>query len=258
MNQLQGILQRQFVVAGLALALAGIPASAPGAPVTFTIQAAEAGNPISSDQFGIVFEDLNYAADGGLYADLIQNRSFEYSPAEQSSWSPTSFWELRKRGGGVVQFASYAPLLARRNHTQWHPDLIYFTGTEVFPTANYHVQKLFGQNSGDVCLPTMVETTNPAAKCAVSTVRDSKSGDLIFKIVNWAGTSMTTKVELAGIPEMEWAVTRTVLTGENADAYNEDGRKAAVKPIAQEIKLRSNFSYEVPANSLSIFRFKSH
>ena len=44
---------------------------------------------------------------------------------------------------------------------------------------------------------------------------------------------MTTKVELAGFPEMEWAVTRTVLTGENADAYNEDGRKAAVKPIAQ-------------------------
>lgn len=163
-----------------------------------------------------------------------------------------------ERNGDVVQFVSYAPLLARRNHTQWHPDLIYFTGTEVFPTANYHVQKLFGQNSGDVYLPTLVETTNSAAKFAVSTVRDSKSGDLILKIVNGAETSMTTKVELAGIPETEWAVTRTVLTGENADAYNGDGREAAVKPVAQEIKLRSNFGYEAPAHSLSILRFKSH
>lgn len=163
-----------------------------------------------------------------------------------------------ERNGDVVQFASYAPLLARRNHTQWHPDLIYFTGTEVFPTANYHVQKLFGQNSGDVYLPTTVETTNAAAKFAVSTVRDSKSGDLILKIVNGAEISMTTKVELAGIPEIEWAVTRTVLTGENADANNEDGREAAVKPVAQEIKLKSNFGYEAPGNSLSIFRFKSH
>ena len=31
--------------------------------------------PISPDLFGIFFEDLNYAADGGLYAELIQNRS---------------------------------------------------------------------------------------------------------------------------------------------------------------------------------------
>lgn len=38
---------------------------------------------ISPDLFGIFFEDLNYAADGGLYAELIQNRSFEYQATEQ-------------------------------------------------------------------------------------------------------------------------------------------------------------------------------
>lgn len=36
---------------------------------------------ISENLFGIFFEDLNYAADGGLYAELVQNRSFEYSPS---------------------------------------------------------------------------------------------------------------------------------------------------------------------------------
>ncbi len=67
---------------------------------TITIQADQPGKPISPDLFGVFFEDLNYAADGGLYAELIQNRSFEYSPVEQSAWNPLSFWELQKRGGG--------------------------------------------------------------------------------------------------------------------------------------------------------------
>ena len=34
-------------------------------------------HPISPDMFGLFFEDINFAADGGLYAELIENRSFE-------------------------------------------------------------------------------------------------------------------------------------------------------------------------------------
>ncbi len=43
-----------------------------------TIQA-DQPKAISPDLFGIFFEDINYSADGGLYAELIQNRSFAYS-----------------------------------------------------------------------------------------------------------------------------------------------------------------------------------
>lgn len=55
---------------------------------------------ISSDLFGIFFEDLNYAADGGLYAELVQNRSFEYQPTEQPSWHPLTSWDLVTPDGG--------------------------------------------------------------------------------------------------------------------------------------------------------------
>src|SRR6187551_1527327 len=48
---------------------------------------------ISPDLFGLFFEDINYAADGGLYAELVQNRSFEYSPTSKKEWSSFSFWE---------------------------------------------------------------------------------------------------------------------------------------------------------------------
>ena len=50
---------------------------------TLTVDSDTQGKSISADLFGIFFEDLNHAADGGLYAELCENRSFEYSPADK-------------------------------------------------------------------------------------------------------------------------------------------------------------------------------
>src|ERR1700759_4581878 len=40
---------------------------------------ARAGTPIQPTMWGIFFEDINMAADGGLYAELVKNRSFEFN-----------------------------------------------------------------------------------------------------------------------------------------------------------------------------------
>ena len=42
-----------------------------------TIDASQSRLPFSADMYGIFFEDINHASDGGLYAELIQNRDFE-------------------------------------------------------------------------------------------------------------------------------------------------------------------------------------
>lgn len=74
-----------------------LPASAVSA--TLTIGAGKAKS-ISSELFGVFFEDINYAADGGLYAEMVQNRSFEYDPADvagrDSTWNSRKSWELMK------------------------------------------------------------------------------------------------------------------------------------------------------------------
>lgn len=49
---------------------------------------------ISDKLIGIFFEDINYAADGGLYAELIQNRDFEYNDKDGKDWNPLSWWEV--------------------------------------------------------------------------------------------------------------------------------------------------------------------
>ena len=74
---------------------------AASASVRLTVQADAPGKPISPDLFGIFFEDLNYAADGGLYAELVQNRSFEYQSTERFDWNSFTGWEFVRRGGGT-------------------------------------------------------------------------------------------------------------------------------------------------------------
>jgi len=54
------------------------------------------------DLFGIFFEDLNHAADGGLYAELVQNRSFEFDAIDHPSYHALMAWEKVERGNGSV------------------------------------------------------------------------------------------------------------------------------------------------------------
>ena len=44
------------------------------------------------DLFGIFFEDLNHAADGGLYAELVQNRSFEFDKIDNPDYQAVMAW----------------------------------------------------------------------------------------------------------------------------------------------------------------------
>ena len=68
----------------MAMVLAGVMTA--GAQVVINIDAAQAGRPISPMLYGIFFEDINHAADGGLYAELIANRSFEDSGKDIPAW----------------------------------------------------------------------------------------------------------------------------------------------------------------------------
>ncbi len=60
---------------------------------------------ISPHLFGIFFEDISHAADGGLYAEMIQNRSFEFTPADHGGWNGFSFWNYIKTGFGYGEIS---------------------------------------------------------------------------------------------------------------------------------------------------------
>lgn len=50
------------------------------------IQTKKLGAEIQPTMYGLFFEDINYAADGGLYAELVKNRSFEF-PQHLMGWN---------------------------------------------------------------------------------------------------------------------------------------------------------------------------
>jgi alpha-N-arabinofuranosidase len=82
-------------------------AMAPEETASITVQADQAGLPVAPTLHGLFFEDINYAADGGLYAELVQNRSFEHREA-------TYAWTQIARGDaqGKIMVATDAPLNA--------------------------------------------------------------------------------------------------------------------------------------------------
>ncbi len=67
------------------LCLLAFAAMSVKAQVNIKVDVAQRGIEISPTLYGIFYEDINYASDGGLYAELIRNRSFEYDAIARDS-----------------------------------------------------------------------------------------------------------------------------------------------------------------------------
>ncbi|MFF5983504.1 alpha-L-arabinofuranosidase C-terminal domain-containing protein [Streptomyces olindensis] len=98
----------------LLTAAALVPAPAHAEDVTdyaITVDPSAQGATIDDTMYGVFFEDINRAADGGLYAELVQNRSFEYSTADNGSYTPLTSWTV----GGTAQVVNDSGRLNERN-----------------------------------------------------------------------------------------------------------------------------------------------
>jgi alpha-L-arabinofuranosidase len=80
-------------------------------------------------------------------------------------------------------------------------------------------------------------------------VRDTKSKDLIVKMVNLLPVAVRSTVDLAGMPLGSTAAQKTVLTGRPAD---KDAR-----PVTAAITVADKFDTELPPYSFTVIRIKS-
>lgn len=83
-----------------------------------TVRAGEPSHAIPETLYGIFFEDINYAADGGLYAELIANRGFDWQSPGLEAWSK------EYRGGGTAR-------LTREAGSPLHPRTAQYLRVEV-------------------------------------------------------------------------------------------------------------------------------
>ena len=158
-----------------------------------------------------------------------------------------------ERNADVVVMTSYAPLLAKEGFTQWTPDLIYFNNTEVKPTTGYYVQKLFGQNAGDVYIPTQISLSDKREdvkkRVSISVVRDNKTNDIILKMVNLLPAQVESAINLSALKIDGNEAELTILKGLPADSK--------VLPVESKIQVSEKLVYTLPPYSLSVIRIKN-
>ncbi len=88
--------------------------AAPAAPgLQATVQADRPGHAIPKTLYGIFFEDINYAADGGIYAELIANRGFDWPTPNLEAWTKAF------RGGGLARLSRPAGFPVHPNTAQY-------------------------------------------------------------------------------------------------------------------------------------------
>ena len=112
-----GRLFRRGAGVGLVIAFAcagwALSAREPGRATqdVVTLDISKPGPPISPTMYGVFFEDINFAADGGLYPELVKNRSFEFT-------EPLYAWRRVWRDGvdGELTIRSDAPLNDQNTH----------------------------------------------------------------------------------------------------------------------------------------------
>ncbi len=139
----------------------GIPSSAP-VEIEDQHYYASAG---TFDSYATMYDNYDRAGPKVFVGEYAVTAGYGTYGNLSSALGEAAFMTGMERNSDVVQMASYAPLFANLNGTQWLPDMIYYDSARgLFGTPSYYVQELFSQNRGDVVLPgTAVITTNSAS-----------------------------------------------------------------------------------------------
>ncbi len=184
----------------------------------------------------------------GEYASHLPGRPMNI----ETALSEALYLNAVERNADVVLMTSFAPLLAKEGHTQWNPDLIYFNNTEVKPTVDYYIQKLYGQNSGDEYIPSRLKLSNTredvTKRVSVSVVKDTNSNDVIIKMVNMLPVDVDASFNLSQFISEDSKAELSVLKGEPSSKD--------AKPVLTNIVLKPETSYKIPAHSFSLIRIK--
>lgn len=102
----------------------------------FNIDVKKKGSPINPSMYGVFFEDINFGADGGLYAELIKNRSFEFDNPF-GGWTPFGDVTIQTKEPCFDKNPHYARLVHRKLITGTGLDNEGFKGIGVKKNEKY-------------------------------------------------------------------------------------------------------------------------
>ncbi len=148
-----------------------------------------------------------------------------------------------ERNGDVVVMTSYAPLFARKNATNWNPDLIYFDNERPFLTCSYYIQQMFGQSSGNYYYGDCVKIDGKTDLQEQSVVLNTKTRQLFVKLCNAGADAKKASIDLSRFKGMKKVMTKTVLSGQPDDENNFE--KQPIAPKTETIKAQKKFNLDL-------------
>ena len=168
-----------------------------------------------------------------------------------------------ERNADVVVMTSYAPLFARKNATNWNPDLIYFDNERPYLTCSYYVQQMFGQSSGQYfygdCVsfqgdePYGIIQPQKDVHYGQSVVLNTKTRRLFVKLVNAGGEAKKADINLSRF-SLKKNVTVTTLTGQPDQENNFEQQPIA--PKKETLKAKKKFTFDLQPYTMVMFEYQ--
>ena len=141
-----------------------------------------------------------------------------------------------ERNADVVVMTSYAPLFARKNATNWNPDLIYFDNERPYLTCSYYIQQMFGQSSGNYYYGDCVKINDQTDLQEQSVILNTKTRQLFVKLCNASADAKTASIDLSRFKGLKKVMKKTVLSGQPEDENNFE--KQPIAPKTETLKTK--------------------
>ena len=157
---------------------------------------------------------------------------------------------------------SYAPLFARKNATNWNPDLIYFDNERPFLTCSYYIQQFFGQSAGQYYYGDCVRFEGDAAGVqqpqegvhyGQSVVLNVKTRRLFVKLCNASAEAKKANIDLSRFG-VKGEATKTLLTGAADDENNFEAQP--ISPKREQIKAQKKFAVDLAPYSFVMLEYQ--
>ncbi|MET1056493.1 MAG: alpha-L-arabinofuranosidase C-terminal domain-containing protein [Pedobacter sp.] len=167
-------------------------------------------------------------------------------PTNKNNWqcaiAEAAFMTGLERNAEVVQMASYAPLFAQAEGWQWTPDMIWVDNLQVYGTPNYYVQQLYSLNKGTDVVSILADQKVIAGQDGIyaSAVIDSRTKELIVKVINTSAQPLTRNVAVEGGKKLAAKGKLIVMQNANLNAVNSFSNAVNLSPKEQAVKIKGN------------------
>jgi alpha-N-arabinofuranosidase len=182
-------------------------------------------------------------------------KQMDPTPNMKAAIGDSAFMTAMERNSDIVVMQCYAPLLVNVNPGawQWRPDLIGYNALRTYGSPSYYAISMFSQNLGDEILPVTVADTPVQS----SVTRDSKTGEIIIKLVNPQTDAQQVKINLAGLTSVASEATAITLSAD-PNATNTIDAPEKVVPVTTKVSgVKPSFTYTVPASGIVVLRVKT-